>query len=61
MTRPYPRKADIARAVQAARDNGIAIAAVELSPTGVIKIFGANASPAEHASDFDRWDAAGKL
>jgi hypothetical protein len=61
MARSYPRKSDIARAMQAARNNGICIGAVELSPTGVIKIIDAKAAPVDDSSEFDRWNAAGKL
>lgn len=60
MSRTYPRKADIARAVQAARACGLDIAAIEISPAGAIRIVGPGADPSAE-SEFDVWDRAGKL
>ncbi len=60
MTRAYPRKAEIARAIQAARACGLDVAAIEISPEGAIRILGPNPLPADE-TEFDAWDKAGKL
>ena len=60
MSRAYPRKADIARAVQAARACGIDIAAIEISPEGAIRIVGPGSNPPAE-TEFDAWNRAGKL
>lgn len=62
MSRAYPRKADIARAVQAARACGLDIAAIEISPQGAIRIVGPCPGPNPPAeTEFDAWDREGKL
>lgn len=60
MSRAYPRKADIARAVQAARACGLDVAAIKVSPEGAIRIVGPGPNPPPE-SEFDAWDRAGKL
>ena len=51
----YPRKAEIARAVEAAKACGLDVAGVEVSPTGAIRIMEARAVPA-NGNDFDRFE-----
>ena len=41
----YPRQADIERAVKAARNCGISIGSIEITPSGEIKINDASTSP----------------
>jgi len=60
VSRGYPRKAEIARAVQAARACGLDITAIEISPEGAIRIVGPNPLPPAE-SEFDAWNRAGKL
>lgn len=50
----YPRKAEIERAVQAAKACGIDVAGFEVGPNGVIRIMEARAGQVA-ANDFDRW------
>lgn len=61
MSSPYPRKADVVRALDAVRASGLKVGMVELSPNGAIRIFDAQAKSDEQQSDFDKWEAAGKL
>ncbi len=50
----YPRKAEIERAVQAAKACGIDVAGFEIAPGGIIRIMEPRAN-AVVANDFDRW------
>lgn len=59
--RVYPRRAEIQRAVSAARDMGIAVTGYELKPDGTIRITSGRSDPDTSASEFERWDAAGRL
>ncbi len=59
MIRTYPRKAEIARAVEAAKQCGIEVAGIEVSRDGCIKVLGA--SSASSPSEFDKWDKDGRL
>ena len=60
MKRYYPRRAEITRAVEAAKACGIEVNGIEVSPDGSIKIIsGAGGTPSE--SEFDTWDRAGRL
>ena len=60
MSRSYPRKAEIARAVEAAKACGIDVAGIEVSRDGSIKVLGpGSASPPR--SEFEEWDKAGRL
>lgn len=59
--RSYPRKAEIVRAVEAAKLSGLDVAGIEVSPEGVIKIVEARAIPKQPESEFDRWDREGRL
>ena len=52
----YARKAEIVRAVQAAKASGLDVAGIEIGPTGGIRIMESRAIPAP-ATDFDRWEA----
>ena len=58
LPRAYPRKAEITRAVDAARTAGIAIGGVEVSPDGTIRILPASSTPVDSA--YDRWQASRK-
>lgn len=51
----YPRKAEIERAVAAAKACGLDVAGFEVSPAGNIRIIEARAMPAIPTSDFDRF------
>lgn len=52
--RAYPRKVEIARAVEAAKACGIDVAGIEISPQGHIRLVEARAIP-KPENDFDRW------
>jgi hypothetical protein len=56
----YPRKAEITRAVEAAKACGIAVASIEVSRDGSIKVLGPGLAPSP-PSEFDKWDKAGRL
>lgn len=53
--RAYPRKAEIARFVEAAKASGIDVAGIEISPEGHIRLLEARAIP-QPQNDFDRWE-----
>jgi hypothetical protein len=53
----YPGKVAIRRAVQAARDNGIDVGGVEVSPDGSIRIIDLRAIPRQPVDEFERWEA----
>lgn len=53
--RAYPRKVEIARAVEAAKASGIDVAGIEISPDGHIRLVEARAIP-QPQNDFDRWE-----
>lgn len=53
--RAYPRKAEIARAMEAAKACGLDVAGVEISPEGHIRLLEARAIP-QPQNDFDRWE-----
>ena len=53
----YPGKVAIRRAVQAARDNGIDVGGVEVSPDGSIRIIDMRAIPRQPADEFERWES----
>lgn len=53
----YPGKVAIRRAVQAARDNGIDVGGVEVSPDGSIRIIDMRAIPRQPVDEFERWEA----
>lgn len=59
--RAYPRKVEIVRAVAAAKACGVDVASVEVAPDGTIKVSEARGAVNQPLSDFDRWDAAGRL
>lgn len=64
MGRRYPRRSDISRAVEAARENGIPVSSIETSPEGTIRLY-ASSSPNRVSegdeTEFDLWDREGKL
>lgn len=51
----YPRKAEIERAIAAAKACGLDVAGFEVSPTGTIRIMEARVTPAAPANDFERF------
>lgn len=53
----YPGKVAIRRAVQAARDNGIDVGGVEVSPDGSIRIIDMRAIPKQPVDEFERWES----
>lgn len=53
--RAYARKAEIARAIEAAQACGIDVGGVELSPNGAIRLIDRSAIP-QPQNDFDRWE-----
>lgn len=59
--RQYARKADIVRAIEAARASGLAVGALECRPDGTIRLFPGSGTKAEKLSEFDAWDAADRL
>lgn len=59
--RAYPRKVEIARAIQAARANGLMVQTIECSPDGTIRLSSTAIGPQSPPSAFDQWDEAGKL
>ena len=61
VARAYPRRAEINRAVTAARDVGIAVNGVEVAPDGTIRITSGRPEADRNSNEFDRWDAAGRL
>lgn len=52
----YPRKAEIERAVAAAKACGLDVAGFEVSPNGTIRIMEARAVPLPPANDFERFE-----
>jgi hypothetical protein len=62
--RQYPRKADIVRAIQAARASGFAVGALECRPDGTIKLLPGSEigdGAGIGLTDFEEWEAAGRL
>jgi hypothetical protein len=51
----YPRKAEIERAVAAAKACGLDVAGFEVCPDGTIRIMEARATPMTPANDFERY------
>lgn len=60
MTCRYPRKAEIARAIEAAREGGLKVTGIEVSSAGIIKVLGPG-HPTTTQNDFDKWDSEGRL
>lgn len=60
-SRNYPRTSEIQRAVAAAQACGVNVASVEVAPDGTIRVSEAAEHQSQHLSEFDRWDAAGRL
>lgn len=58
--RRYPRKVEITRAIQAAKECGIDVAGFEVSPDGCIKIIEARGLAAAN-DEFTRMEAAGLI
>lgn len=59
--RAYPRRAEIHRAVAAARDMGMAVTTVDVRPDGTIRVMSGRPDGEIDKSEFERWDAAGRL
>jgi len=59
--RGYPRKIEIERTVAAAKACGVDVASVEVAPDGTIRVSETRAASHQQLSEFDRWDAAGRL
>lgn len=57
----YARSTAIRQAVQAARASGFPISSVDLRPDGTIRLSAERSDRPEDSSEFDRWEAAGKL
>lgn len=53
--RGYPRKAEIARVVEAAKACGIDVAGIEVSASGTIRAVEARAIPVAK-DEFERWE-----
>lgn len=49
----YPRRAQIERAIAAAKAGGMKVGGVEIDPDGTIRVLGERAGAAESA--YDRW------
>ena len=64
LRRRYPRKAEVARAVDAVMATGIPVSTVALHPDGTISLSTAKTSikPGnDDGSAFDAWERAGRL
>lgn len=59
--RRYALGREISRAVDAMRANGIVITSVDLHPDGTIRFSSASIAALGSASEFERWDKAGRL
>jgi phage tail protein X len=59
--RQYARKADIVRAVEAARACGLAVQALDICPDGTIRLLPGAAPKKDGVNDFEAWEAAGRL
>jgi hypothetical protein len=55
--RSYPSNALIKRLVAGARDAGIDVAGVEVTPEGVVRLISARAADSERPTAFDRFEA----
>lgn len=55
-SRIYPRKAEIERAIAAARSAGIDVSGVDVFPNGMIRIVESRGAPAA-INDFDRYES----
>ena len=59
--RSYARTTEIRRAVQTVRATGIDVSSVDLLPDGTIRLSRGETGGRPSATEFDRWDAAGRL
>jgi hypothetical protein len=57
----YPRKGEIERVVKAIRASGVDVGGVEVAPDGTIKVTEARNCSPRPESEFDRWEASGRL
>lgn len=57
----YPRKVDIERVVSAVRASGVDVGEVEVAPDGTIKVVEARGCSTQPESEFERWEASGRL
>lgn len=61
-THRYPRRAEIERVVAAVRASGVEIGAVSVGPDGTIRVSESDLHSASSSStEFDRWEADGRL
>jgi hypothetical protein len=59
--RAYPRRADISRAVEAVRSNGIRVASVTVGPDGSIKLSSVDDAADRKDTLFDELEKEGRL
>ncbi len=59
--RRYARKVEVMRAMEAVKSAGMTVAAVELAADGTIRLKSSIVADPEAMSEFERWDAAGRL
>ena len=63
----YPSKSEVQRLIRVAQSSGIEVGAIEVGPDGTIRVFGASAERCSTGtrdrggSEFDRWEACGRL
>jgi len=57
----YPRKVEIERVVSAIRASGVDVGEVEVAPDGTIKVIEARSCSRQPETEFDRWEASGRL
>ena len=57
----YPRKVEIERVVTAIRASGVDVGEVEVAPDGTIKVIDARSCSPQPQSEFDQWEASGRL
>jgi hypothetical protein len=57
----YPNKAKVNAVVQYARDAGLDVCSIKVSPDGSIQVFDARAFPAAPRDEWEAWEQAGKL
>ena len=56
----YPRSSQVQRAIRSAQKSGMEISAVDIGPDGSIRLSGRE-SGNQIMSEFERWDAEGRL
>lgn len=56
--RAYPRKAEIARAIDAARAAGLRVGGIEVGPQGTIRILPEIPPQTQASNPYDQWQAS---